>query len=993
MPLDYVYYCDFSKEIPLADWELMEDDGKTFSMRKKITTEGGDFIFLSSLVFFCTSQKEYPCATSLTANGKKFFPNDRLAYVKEGRLRNDFSITLPPGEVELVVEGKSTPRQEWREHFFCALARPQESVSPNTGYHAEFRIEEEPLPAPLPEPDLSGFRPGIGTEKYKGPGRFGYSKGDGVLDCAMTSLGNIDKLYLLGHPEYKKTFRWNYTTLPKGAPRYGSYFSANAPLDDTKITINHISCHWEAEIQKTPFACTYSLATPGIITENASGLMRIGDLEFAGNYQYMMIPRRDGSFEVSSIRDVKELDMGANYLLLFGCTEFPDLPLLLVFQEKPEKMELTFDPLTSRLTEITFTNCPLIITATPFGFESFQPIAPDDQEFLAKAVKKCRFWSRAFLAYPIACEEHFKIDEEKESVTILQKFSYRYIQDAWGTVPLETAPIPPVASLNDNTHTEGILDLGFPTKFGYLQGAIGANSSYTIPFMPPYRKFPLKESSDTKLSSLLKEGMESYFKVVSAFPETVQSYPYAGALVEPFALTSTQMQFMDQEDREKLRSLLEKRLETACDPDHSYDYPVIVHSHMMKTMPDDEEVIRYTSSLPRKRLYNWYERVEPFTGTSFTICYLNVGLFSLNILNGSNKEEVRDLRIPLIENDWGVGLTFYYMYLAALASGSFKPIRERWDLLKNVYSFFVKMHDWACMGTGYSDNAILWVEGANYGAFTSFIHMAKAVEDEETYQFAQYMAAKQFVLRSAVFRSSQHYFHKYYNVEPYYITKIMEEEQNISFQHAGVPLDLGPLRFRADGIYNLTTEGIYPEIFEGFLRLMPGETRKVMDLLLEYNKILPDRPQQAWHFTQQFASLLTYMALSPDFTREDLDKTIALAREKHCWMGKWRGIHIFSRRLPEHFFETLLYAWDASKHHPCTVVHHQEILLDESLWTGEKALLKFRLAGKGGKALVKFEIQKDPGKILLNGREVEGKKLNHILEIPLPEGGTLELLY
>lgn len=634
-----------------------------------------------------------------------------------------------------------------------------------------------------------------------------------------------------------------------------------------------------------------------------------------------------------------------------------------------------------------------MITATPFGFESFHPISPEDEAFLVKAGKKCRFWSRAFLAYPIACEEYFSNDEEKEEVTIVQKFSYRYIKDAWGTIPLELAPIPPVATLGENTRSPNLLDFDFPTKFGYLKGTIGTHSSYTIPFMPPYRKFPLRESSDTQLSAILNEGMDSYFNVVSHFPETIQSYPYAGSLVEPFALASTQMQFMSPENREKLRSLLAKRLQTACDPDHGYDYPVINHGYMMRTMPDDEEVLEYTSSLPRKHLYNWYERFEPFTGMTFTICYLNVGLFTGNILKGGDKDEVRQLRRALIENDWGVGLTFYYMYLAALASGSFQPIREEWPLIRDVFSFFEKMHDWACMGTGYSDSAILWVEGANYGAFTSFIHMAKAVEDEAAYQKAQYMAAKQFALRSAVFCSTQHYFHKYYNVEPYYIAKLLEEEKYIGDQHTGVPEDLGPLRFREDGIYNLTTEGIYPEIFDGFRKHLPRETEKVMDLLLEYSKLLPDTPGQAWHFTQQFASLLTYMANSPSFTREDLEKTIALAREKHCWMGKWRGIHIFSRRLPEHFFETLLYAWDASKSHPCTIVHHQEILLDDALWTGEKALLKFRLADKGGKALVKFEIRKDPGKILLNGREVEGKELNHILEIPLPEGGTLELLY
>lgn len=336
MALDTSYYCDFSKEIPLNEWEFLKDDGKTFSMKIKVTTKGGDFLFLSS-VSGTPSDPYRATIKSISCNGKKFLPNDRLGYVTRGALRQDCPITLPEGEVELFAEGLCGNIPQWKELLNCALSRPMEKVKEPPSLSRKFKVEEESYPETAPLPDLSSFIPGIGTADYKGPGRFGFTKGDGVLDCAMPSLGNIDKLYLLGHPEYKKTFRWNYSTLPPGAPRHGSYAPGNHSVDDDRISITHLSTHWEADIKGERFACTYSLASPGIITERESGIMELSDLEFAGNYQYILIPRKDGELEVTSLRDVKNLEMGENFLLLFGCTEFPDLPLLLVFQEKPGK--------------------------------------------------------------------------------------------------------------------------------------------------------------------------------------------------------------------------------------------------------------------------------------------------------------------------------------------------------------------------------------------------------------------------------------------------------------------------------------------------------------------------------------------------------------------------------------------------------------------------------------------------------------------------------
>jgi hypothetical protein len=51
-----------------------------------------------------------------------------------------------------------------------------------------------------PPPDLDDFLPGAGSGKWPPAGRFGFTKEDRGLDCAMPIPGIIDRMYRCGHP-------------------------------------------------------------------------------------------------------------------------------------------------------------------------------------------------------------------------------------------------------------------------------------------------------------------------------------------------------------------------------------------------------------------------------------------------------------------------------------------------------------------------------------------------------------------------------------------------------------------------------------------------------------------------------------------------------------------------------------------------------------------------------------------------------------------------
>jgi len=986
MPLDFAHYYPFEDEVKIPAWQVLKHDENGFLLQSEFTSDGGDFWLLVNMPGVWEG-KHVPRVTSLTVNGDTYdlFQDAAPDFIAPGSVRFGVRVRLKQGSNLLLAEGQGDCDDPSRI-IQVSVIPPLSEVPVPRAFSFRFIQEEKPIPDEAEGNGIpDGFTPGVGCSRI--PGRFGFTKGDGMLDCAMPTLGNIDKMYLCGDPRYRKPFRWNYSTLPEGAPRHGSYCPANCGIENDKIDVEYLSVHWETQFGKVHYGCSYSLASPGIITESDADKMRISDLEHAGNYQYVMIPREGNELEVSTLREWKDFSMGANWLLFFGCTEFPDLPLMVVLEKQPETIAFRFAEKTGRLSEICFHGCRRMISCTPFGIESFEPIAGTDRAFLKRAAERCRFWSRALLAHPKKCCEYYRHDEEKQRVTILQKFSYRILSDAWNTKPLRIAPLPPVLTLSGIMQTENDADFAFPTKYGEFRGRFGSVSEYSIPWMECRRKFPLR---DVRTAPSAVRGMADYFRMISAFPVSMQSYPYAGSLLEGIALPTTLMNFMTPEEQQTLRRMAVERLPLSLDPDRKYLYPVIHHGKFMKEMPSDRRVVELFNdpALEKKVLCNWYSRREPFTGATYQICYLNLYFLTNHTIETGSREEVLETRTPLIENDWGVGLTFYYLYLASLAAGDFRAVKAQWPLLKSVFSFFEKMHDWACMGTGYSDNAILWVEGANYGAFTSFVNMAEAVGDAEALSVGRYLGAKQQALRFAVVRSAQHYFCRYYQVEPWQLSKIFAEESSPYWQHQGVPVKLKQDRFRMAGIYNLTTEGIYPELFASLRQELPQESEVIMTKLRNMLHELPENTENNWNVMQGASSMLTDMALNDAVPMENLSLEIEFSRRQNTLMTAWRGIHIYTRRLPENYFETQLLAWNAMKGHPFWMEHWQDLCILRADWTGECAEIEIKCKEH---PVLCLGCRRGVNSATWNGETISLKEENgHVVVFP-PGDGTLRI--
>lgn len=979
MGKDQKYYYDFSKEIHITIKDIPYNDGTTAQIAFSVDASKGKYIFLcpaDSLLF--------PTLTSLSIDGvNKSVSKKDAVYVEYDYTRFGVILDLHDGINEFFCKFTLNGKSNFDKIPFRLI--PAEDLPLTKCTKRKIHTSEEIQYPYFKELSFDGFTEGIGRKTS--PGRFGFTKGDGLLDCAMPCLGMVDKMFLCGQPKYNKPYRWSYSLIPKGMPLHGSFEPKDVGIENDEIEVNHLSVRWSANYLEKKFTCSYSLASPAILTESEEGNIHLSGLRYAGNYTSILIPREDGveecDLDSADIRGMKE-----NWIMLFNSTEFPDIPLMLVFDKNPDLMVLTRDE-DCRLNSIDFLGVSLMFSLTPFGIERFDPYTVS----VSDAIRRAKFWSRAVLAFPIKHREYFYIDEKAEKVTIRQKFEYRFIKDEWNTLPLKTAPLPPSASISGTMLSDGAFDFEFPTKYGYLKGTLGSTSEYTIPMMPTDRRFPIPDKN-TKITELLFADLEDFISFSSSFSRDVISYPYAGAHLEAFALASSMGIYMKPSDREFFKRKLEERLRVSLEAKKISDYLILDWREMMQKNPNLEEVKSIYSDKTKKRmqLQNFNKRVEPFTNVDFNICYLNVSYISRGAIKDGTEEEILGLKIPLIENDWGVGLTFYYLYLSALATGSFKEIRNKWDLIKSVYSFFELMHDFACMGTGYSDNAITWVEGANYGAFTSFIKMAEAVGDRDARAFGIYNAAKQFALRLAIMRSSVEYFPKYFDVEPWYVAKHFHEELSPSFAFQNYP-NLYFKDFRRDGVYNFTTEGLYPEAYSGLRKfgdeIYATTMQKLQDALV--NGL--ENPTFHWGIIQQYTAMLIDMANDRQASHERFLELVDFGLKHKLIVADWRGIHIFSRALPRNYFLAQILSWEETKKHKAWLISWEETELCDAVYEDDIAKISFKHS-KNGKMKIIIGVGEMPSQVLLNGIMTEFVQINsEKIEICPMIDGILEIIF
>lgn len=891
--------------------------------------------------------------------------------------------------------------------------------------------EPEEYPAGSRSFSFDGYRAGAGTGREY-CGRFGFTKGDGILDCAMPCLGVIDRMYLSGHPDYHKPHRWMFSVLPHGIePQtrwHGSLPPGTGLAEGDNVEVSYLGVKWGTSFtaaedyferkagKEINFSCSYSVASPGILIETDDPGLALRQLEYAGNYQSCLLPISGGitNRALNGREDIYDLKkdgrLTAGWMMLFGATEFPDIPLMLTFAKSPSKIR------TMRLSNKILSGIDVHVTgglayaqiAAPFGIQAFKPGETGQADFLADALRRCRFWNRALRAFPAGCEEYYRIVHQDEKINILQRFSYRFLRDEWGTEPLQLAPVPPVVGMLDDLEcvdSTNATDFHFPTKYGFLKGLVGnCVSSYSVPFMPLYRKFPLRQARDGGIADELTAGFPEYLAFHGQFKSSDQAYPYSGANVCKYGYPLTMFNFMKPEFREVLEAKALQSLESAVNPDVKYDYSGCDWGGLLKRSPDRDEVFRIYENLydspehKKKSFFNWYQRREPLGGATYSITYFNVLMANQDSFRGE-REEVRAYRAPLVEIDWGTGLTFYGIYLSALLTGNWEPVRRHWGTIKDGFKYFDVMQDWACMGAGFCENGVGWVEGANYGAFTAYTLMAEAVGDEEARDHALYLGAKQATLRMGIFTAADRCLHKYFDCGPWWSVPLFQEEMSPAHTFTCLPKMRGENLYRAFNI--MTTEGVYPEIFMMLMRYLPEDFNSMMQLFRrvcaanfgEHGEL----DDFDWRRVNDTSCYLLCNALNANVDKNWLEREILAAEKSKSLFKEWRGVHTPERLLPENWFKAYLHALMASSNYPVWLEFWYGLRINLADYSTEKCKATLDVSLLSDNASISFGVKSFPVRIALAGIEqpfeTEVLKYGSRLHVKLRHSGLMEMFF
>ena len=254
---DHKYYYDFSSEISLSIYNISTDEKKA---RVFLCAD----VIRGNYILLCPADSSiYPTLLCVSINGITLKASKKEAvYVDHDYARFGVNIELHDGINEFFCDFDLNGKVDFDKIPFKLIEAehiPLKKVIERK-IHSLPKIQ---YPS-FSELSLEGFTEGIG--RVTSPGRFGFTKGDGLLDCAMPCLGVVDKMFLCGQPKYKKPYRWSYCLLPAGMPLHGSFEPKDVGIENDDIEVNHLSVRWSANYLGKKFTCSYSLASPAILT-------------------------------------------------------------------------------------------------------------------------------------------------------------------------------------------------------------------------------------------------------------------------------------------------------------------------------------------------------------------------------------------------------------------------------------------------------------------------------------------------------------------------------------------------------------------------------------------------------------------------------------------------------------------------------------------------------------------------------------------------------
>ena len=394
----------------------------------------------------------------------------------------------------------------------------------------------------------------------------------------------------------------------------------------------------------------------------------------------------------------------APWILLWRAEGFEkgfDVPLLLTLEHKPIKIEVA--PGKDKGLDLVFEfsrEAGRLSVMPLFGIRRIP--SEETRAWAAHGLPEnvaalCRTWASRLQCYPIAVDEKAEIDEDKETVTIRNKFSYQRFESEWNYPSSTVSLVPPVVALaRDNGYDVEILSAATredcDTFWGPMLLTDSDTTSYRIRLprcvshmLVPGRTTgaPLPQTIEDELRKLISEDVSPSARGSRVTPDT------CGDLAE-------------------LRALAPSRLVVG----EAVDCKAYCRAVVEDTMRDG----------------NLKVDKEPLTGQYYLM---------------DDRFWAKDTSF---DKEWAIGFMLQGLWNYAYYFDDAAFLSERWDHIRGLYRYYQIVFDWATCSTFTMAEGV----GANsdgvriaWEGMLAMARMARLVDDEKTYEEACVRCAKQ----------------------------------------------------------------------------------------------------------------------------------------------------------------------------------------------------------------------------------------------------------
>jgi len=455
----------------------------------------------------------------------------------------------------------------------------------------------------------------------------------------------------------------------------------------------------------------YSVLAAGIQVETDSPAFSLSfrDADTTRGAAGVAYATRDGVTLARQPDGIAPASMGENWLLLMSNDGSPEVPVLVVFQHRPDSIEWADRQIALHRAGGIGT----IAIGTPLGAFA-QPadlLGRWQADLGSLPLAHIRQVRDLLIAYPWRCREHFAV--EGDWVRIRDDVDFLPWSDDWAMHAEPYSPLPPLVS---HSVSEGYLpsscvhapvDMGIPTKWGPYWCARGTSVEYRLPIPDDWDYAALAtEPSDASafLGTILADSLtDDAIKQLKPGELVPTVYPHFAA--HDFSAGAWRAaNFLTADQRRTLRRHTRQRIAQAL--------------------------------LPQ----NYRLRRDPITGAAYLGCS-----FVWNQPDAANADGFADI-------DYWQGLVLYGLYTHAKYAADWAAMERHWPLIRSLASYFESTSSWALMGPGARESGEMYhgdMPTAGYAGLVGFHRLAQRLGTPYQRDLASYLLARNAVPMAA----------------------------------------------------------------------------------------------------------------------------------------------------------------------------------------------------------------------------------------------------